>query len=142
MALQGPRHQYQASDGGTMQDVMQRDKLINNSMYPKVLELKVGSQVMLIKNTDEMLVNGSLGRVIKFETTRNYAGGSTDDNKENAGKKKPKDERSYPIVRFETRSTFREIMVMPETWKSELPSGEVQASRTQVCDEGLIPELN
>jgi ATP-dependent DNA helicase PIF1 len=112
-----------------MMDHAAREKLINNSMYPKVLDLKVGSQVMLIKNTDDTLVNGSLGRVIKFETARSHAGGTTDD-KEDA-KKKVKDERVYPIVRFERKGLIREVIVMPETWKSELPSGEIQASRTQ-----------
>lgn len=100
-------------------------------MYPKVLHLRIGSQVMLIKNTDETLVNGSLGKVIRFETTRTYAGASTDDLKENAPKK-GKDTRAYPIVRFEIRGSHRELMVTPETWKSELPSGEIQASRMQV----------
>lgn len=105
---------------------------------------------MLIKNTDETLVNGSLGKVMKFESTRTNAGGTTEDSKE-AAKKKVKDERVYPIVRFETRLGVREIMVSPETWKSELPNGEVQASRTQVrfiilfvskfIERGLIIQL-
>jgi ATP-dependent DNA helicase PIF1 len=112
-----------------MTDHTQREKLINNCMYPKVLDLKVGSQVMLIKNMDETLVNGSLGKVIRFETSRSYNGGGSDD-KENA--KKVKDERVYPVVRFEGRGYIRESLMTAETWKSELPSGEIQASRTQV----------
>ncbi len=74
-ALPGKPRRYDAHDIG---DQAVRDKLLQNMMAPKSLELKVGAQVMLIKNLDETLVNGSLGTVIKFmnETTFEITGGT------------------------------------------------------------------
>merc|ERR1719271_641877 len=42
------------------------DKFSNSTMYPKELQLKVGAQVILLKNR-EGLANGSRGVVVKFE---------------------------------------------------------------------------
>ncbi len=60
-----------------------------------------------------------------------------DDIVEKKGKKKDeaiKNLTEYPLVRFPIPGTNqnREMLVQPETWKVELPSGEVQASRSQV----------
>ena len=39
----------------------------------------------------------------------------------------------YPVVRFAVADgTTRDLLCQRETWKSELPSGEVQASRSQI----------
>ena len=65
-ALSGESRTYTAEDGGD-ESPEQRDKLLENMMAPKQLVLKVGSQVMLIKNkSDDGLVNGSTGTVVRF----------------------------------------------------------------------------
>lgn len=48
--------------------------LKKNSIVPQLLQLKIGAQVMMIKNTyqKEGIVNGSLGVVIGFSPKKNY----------------------------------------------------------------------
>ncbi|GKT95466.1 DNA repair and recombination protein PIF1 [Colletotrichum tofieldiae] len=61
--LPGKTYRFDAADSG---DPQMRDKLLQNMMAPKSIDLKVGAQVMLIKNMDDTLVNGSLGKVTRF----------------------------------------------------------------------------
>ncbi|SCU97751.1 LAFA_0G13058g1_1 [Lachancea sp. 'fantastica'] len=70
--LPGICHTYNAIDGGIMKDEIQKEKLLSNFLAPKELKLKVGAQVMMIKNMDETLVNGSLGKIIDFIDQRTY----------------------------------------------------------------------
>jgi ATP-dependent DNA helicase PIF1 len=121
-------------------------------MAPKSMDLKKGAQVMLIKNMDDTLVNGSLGKVIGFmgeATFEHWAmteqSEDLNDETEADGNSKKKikafsrdpeslkDLREYPVVRFTaTDGTHRIILCSPEDWKVELPTGEVQASRKQL----------
>lgn len=113
-------------------------------MAPETITLKKGAQVMLIKNVDDSLVNGSLGRVIGFmdETTfdRYHAEDSmmngTDPGQsleERAISRVITTSKQYPVVRFTIQDgTSRDLLCQPESWKVELPNGEVQASRLQV----------
>ncbi|OBZ77024.1 ATP-dependent DNA helicase pfh1 [Grifola frondosa] len=55
-ALPGPVFTYAARDTGTNQ------KVLENIVAPARLVLKPDAQVMLVKNVDEHLVNGSVGR--------------------------------------------------------------------------------
>jgi ATP-dependent DNA helicase PIF1 len=111
---------------------------------------------MLIKNTDESLVNGSVGKVIGFYDQGSYnkvlagMGMLEEDSSLAKGKDKGKDKAGagkgggkdaaasagqpvYPLVSFPiVGGGNREMLMVPETWKVELPNGEVQASRTQV----------
>jgi ATP-dependent DNA helicase PIF1 len=70
-SLHGKIHTFHAEEGGAVVNREQRDRLLGNCMAPQILELKKDTQVMLIKNMDEQLVNGSLGKIIGFmsETT-------------------------------------------------------------------------
>ncbi|KAI0063975.1 hypothetical protein BV25DRAFT_1823461 [Artomyces pyxidatus] len=139
--LQGEVRTFLAKDGGTAGDD-QRKKLLDNLMAPEKLEVTVGSQVMLIKNIDETLVNGSMGVVQRFSDPTKYAAESEDPEftvvekpsssvgKKNTSKSPP---QLMPVVDFSVPGGGkRTVLVMPESWKIELPNGEIQASRQQV----------
>ena len=155
---------FQSSDGGTIQDMAQREKMLSNFMAPQRLTLRLGAQVMLIKNVDEMLVNGSMGKVSRFIDPAIYGtpedpefgggafagrppsppGGSSAAKKNSAtaptagGSATKKNAavvggKRYPVIEFDLPNGIkRRMLVMPETWTVELPSGEIQVSRTQV----------
>lgn len=144
---------FHARDGGSMTDLNMRAKLLQNCMAPDRIELKVGSQVMLIKNIDETLVNGSLGRVVNFMSEATFdtytenedafhelANAAEEDLNPVQRKLKAKLDNQlgstahlYPLVRFAiSDGTTRDLLCQRESWKVELPNGEVQASRSQV----------
>ena len=152
--LAGEGRVFHARDGGAITDKVARDRLLGNCMAPEVLELKKGSQVMLIKNIDEMLVNGSLGKVIGFMNEESFDSYTTDPNGYVSTQAAPDDELNpselkqkralqkfaatntaqvWPLVRFTlSDGSTRDLLCNRETWKIELPNGEVQASRAQV----------
>ncbi|TVY40252.1 ATP-dependent DNA helicase [Lachnellula occidentalis] len=155
--LIGQSFKFDATDTGTVTDENFREKLLANMMAPKSLELKKGAQVMLIKNLDEVCVNGSLGKVIAFMNENTFdiyiergeegiAQGSFDDKAgvqsnassisasySNKQEGRPKTGRLYPVVEFALADgTVRRMLMMPEEWKVELPSGEIQAQRSQL----------
>lgn len=70
--LPGKAHIFRAIDGGALEDRELREKLLQNFLAPKELQLKIGAQVMMIKNIDATLVNGSLGKVIDFIDPETY----------------------------------------------------------------------
>lgn len=109
------------------------------------LELKVGAQVMLIKNVDEKLVNGRIGSIVGFVTEAEYelrqssqaSEGFEDGNEEKA----VQDETCYPLVHFpndDEPSGVEEMLCTMEEWKVEVETGvgtktqKITASRTQV----------
>ncbi len=61
-ALPGLARVYQAYDTG------RQKKVLAQMVVPSQLELKIDAQVMLVKNIDDKLVNGSVGRVLGFHT--------------------------------------------------------------------------
>ena len=160
--LRGESKTFYAKDGGLAGDE-QRKRLLDNFMAPEVLHLTIGAQVMLIKNIDETLVNGSVGIVVAFEAPltfaqefakefelskeqaqgdvveQSHAGvsfvGDAPSGPRDAKALSPDEARKKrPVVNFKSPGGFlRRVMLEPETWKVELPSGEIQASRTQVC---------
>lgn len=70
--LETPVKLFTAHDGGILVDKEQRDRLLANFLAPQRLYLKKGAQVMMIKNIDESLVNGSLGKVVDFIDQETY----------------------------------------------------------------------
>ncbi|KAJ7763559.1 hypothetical protein DFH07DRAFT_395473 [Mycena maculata] len=152
---------FRAIDGGTMPDPVQREKTLANFMAVQTLHLRVDAQVrsvsslftakggltplqvMLIKNMDDNLVNGSMGRVVRFcdqltyGTDRDIEGSSGEVLGAAAGPaKKPTGAAAgvqYPVVEFSLpNGGKRALLVLPETFKVEQPSGEITASRSQV----------
>jgi ATP-dependent DNA helicase PIF1 len=155
LALNGDGWTYMALDSGSVEPV-QRAKLLSNFMATSSLELRVNAQVMLIKNMDETLVNGSMGKVIGFEHKSLFETDSAgrwirdvestlgDDDDDQAKLQYRADQRAKfrsghssdmrpnPVVRFNTPLGKRDMVIEPDTFKTELPNGEVQASRLQV----------
>ena len=154
--LSGREFEFKATDGGSIVDHAQRDKLLANCMAPASITLKKGSQVMLIKNIDDTLVNGSVGKVVAFMDEKTFDIYHEDedefqavetmelnDEEMTASRKKLKamidkdlagsTSQKWPLVRFPLADgTSRDLLCQQESWKIELPSGEVQASRMQV----------
>ena len=154
--LSGRDFEFKAVDGGSIVDHVQRDKLLANCMAPASITLKKGAQVMLIKNIDDTLVNGSVGKVVAFmdektfdiyhEDEDEFQAAETmelNDSEMTASRKKLKalidkdlagsTSQKWPLVRFAIADgSSRDLLCQQESWKIELPSGEVQASRMQV----------
>lgn len=68
--LDGDVHEYHMETHGAKQYV---EQLQRSCLAPEVLRLKLGAQVMCIKNAaDRKYVNGSLGKVVGFEAMTDY----------------------------------------------------------------------
>ncbi|KAF7335864.1 ATP-dependent DNA helicase PIF1 [Mycena sanguinolenta] len=123
-------HCFKASDSGSAEKTY-RTKLLDSFMAVPELKLGVGAQVMLIKNVDETLVNGSVGVVVSFCSQAEYDeekgnGDRGSDVLASCGVK-------YPVVRFKLpNGRERKRLVTPEVFKIEMKKNEIQASRKQV----------
>jgi ATP-dependent DNA helicase PIF1 len=133
--LASDEYVYTSYDDGAMEDPLERSKLLDELKAPAKLVLKVGAQVMLIRNLDHTLVNGSVGRVIGFSDLGAYTVGQdlevlvskTCDNRPTAPG------HLYPVIEFPVgKSGTRKVLIQEELWTVELPDGEIQASRSQV----------
>ncbi|RXK41952.1 hypothetical protein M231_00673 [Tremella mesenterica] len=151
-ALLTDGYTYAASDTGTITDPIQRQKVLSNFLAVEQLSLRVDAQVMLIKNMDETLVNGSMGKVIGFCHKQLYFtdtagrwlpdGPDGDDMDETIREKLEKTRKLVeskiagapnPVVQFKVPGGgMRDVLVEMDQFKVELPNGEVQASRTQL----------
>jgi ATP-dependent DNA helicase PIF1 len=104
---------FHSIDGGKIKDEVKREKMLAKFMAPQTVTLGLGAQVMLIRNVDETLVNGTMGKVLHF-------------NRDPGGER-------YPVVEFDLPNGMkRQMLVKPETWRTELPCGKILVSRTQV----------
>ena len=65
--LPGETYVYNSIDDGE-EPYDRLQKTLDNVMAPRVLTLKVNAQVMLLKNMDVGLVNGSVGKIIAFKS--------------------------------------------------------------------------
>ena len=74
-ALKTESQVYESRDTGNAAEE-RRATILKNMVAQRVLEIKVNAQVMLIKNVDENLVNGAVGRVLGFHTVSEVCGAS------------------------------------------------------------------
>lgn len=116
---------FEASDrpGEPLQNVSSmelRSKLDKNLLVPFRLSLKIGAQVMLVKNMpEEELVNGSVGVIVGFAELPD------DPNHPNVGKRST----PLPIVKF---TNGHQITVSSISFEIEAADGTVLASRSQI----------
>ncbi len=110
-------------------------------MATEELSLKKGAQVMLIKNIDQDLVNGSLGKVLGFMDENTFGRYTADEDAFRLVQETPDDElnptetklkrtinslaastvRQWPLVEFVIADgTLRQLLCQPEVWKVEL----------------------
>lgn len=125
-------------------------------MAPGTIVLKIDAQVMMIKNLDDTLVNGSMGRVIgfcketEFQMTKTGSWrGATDglqdeDFEDGVGEEERSSllksklranpmEEELPVVSFMMPGGgVRDFLVKRETFKTTAPNNEILAQRSQV----------
>ena len=95
---------------------------------------------MLIKNTDDSLVNSSLERVIKFANPSAYLSETDPWLLEQIGKGS---HAYFPVVEFILPDgKTQRVLVMNEVFWVESPEGQVQASREQVSTTGCYSVAN
>jgi ATP-dependent DNA helicase PIF1 len=126
--IKGVAYTYTAKDGGIITNPDTRKMLLNDCIAPQSLTLKRGAQVMLIKNIDETLVNGSQGRIIGFATRHSFLHHRWDDDDPHDSIVPSRvfdemvDERSplYPVVRFATQDGDTQVYLCePMEWAVE-----------------------
>ena len=101
--LEGDVVEYQMQTYGAKKYV---EQLQRSCLAPETLRLKLGAQVMCIRNAqDRKYANGSLGTVVGFDS-----------------------ETEYPVVRL---LNGREVIIKPETWEL-LDGDKKRASLTQL----------
>ncbi len=64
--LNKDEHEFKAVDGRSIADHTQRDKLLAECVTPASITHCKGTQTMLIKNTDDTLVNGMSGWCMSY----------------------------------------------------------------------------
>lgn len=115
--LPGVIHIYKARDSG--KNKIYVDRLPQSTLAPCLLQLKLNAQVILLKNLDQSLVNGTRGIVVSFETSG--------DGEKNSSLGLANQE--WPRVRFENG---REMLITPESWEVDIPGEGEVAKRVQV----------
>jgi ATP-dependent DNA helicase PIF1 len=125
---------YYAQDGGKLPSD-QRQRVLDGFMAPPTLLLKVDAQVMLIKKIDDELVNGTVGRVIRFTDAARWNREGAAPTAKSAAPPPPgaSSRLEWPLVEFRTaKGNAVHALVGPECFKTEFPDGKVAASRIQV----------
>lgn len=144
-ALNSPAFRYDATDipgidsYGKEVTNLQMQSLLDRLVAPRSLLLKVGAQVMLIKNLVQgHLVNGSVGQVIRFSTLQEASHNSTDIGTEDGAKGNKAEalkeierysDARWPVVRF---TNGRELVCVPADFTVNNAMGEMEARRRQV----------
>lgn len=145
--LPGPCHTYPATDTGGIDlagmplPTSKVEALLDRLIAPRTIALKVGAQVMLIKNLVQgELVNGSVGRIVGFSTSRDalkkgMAIAQTE-SQNDAGRDKPivpeetyRSTHVWPVVQFEGGRT---LLCIPSTFDVNNADGQMEARREQI----------
>ncbi|KAJ3985391.1 hypothetical protein F5890DRAFT_1157986 [Lentinula detonsa] len=157
-SLPGDPHTYRAMDipgkdvNGIPLNYLQMDRLLERLIVPKSVTLKVGAQVMLVKNLEQgSLVNGSVGTITNFSTSRqalrkgisvariesapntfqpNLEQGQEEEGREGGDENNPSSNaRVWPVVRF---TNGREMLCIPLEFTVNSPLGIMEARRDQI----------
>lgn len=129
--LKGEEIVFHAIDSGD-------PRKMQSCLAPPIMTLKEHAQVMLLKNMDADLVNGSIGVVIGFVGRGRYTKKETLARLRTPNRQKDAylDEGGeldmstpYPIVKF---TGGRTLLLERESWTVELPGGKESASRSQI----------
>ncbi|KAF7310586.1 ATP-dependent DNA helicase PIF1 [Mycena chlorophos] len=113
----------------------QMEKLLEKLVVPKQISLKVGAQVMLVKNLVQgTLVNGSLGIVRDFKTVAEAKEANILIVRPEGDDKKPEVPRSlekerWPVVQF---TNGIQMLAIPQEFTVENADAEMEAQRNQV----------
>lgn len=166
-ALRGDEYVFRAQDdvpGQHDASVIQKNTYLQNFMAVEKLVLKVGAQVMLIKNLDTSLVNGTIGRVIKFAVPGSLDEDEDEDLEMTSGqdprgqairpeqalstaeaRKRQKAAEGQqgekaPLIEWQTPNGPERKIMVREEFKVEDAQGRKLASRKQVCHaDSLMP---
>ncbi|KAI8081943.1 uncharacterized protein B0P05DRAFT_66845 [Gilbertella persicaria] len=126
--LKGKVTEFKAIDRGD-------PRKIASCIAPTVIQLKLHAQVMLLKNIDSDLVNGSLGIVVGFVGRGNYTSKKMCEKLRTPQRQKEvmmfsgrtdtelDMEVPYPIVKF---AEGREMLLEHESWTVQLPGKKIQ----------------
>ncbi|THH12878.1 hypothetical protein EW146_g7285 [Bondarzewia mesenterica] len=136
-------HGYRAQDwpgrdsqGNPKVNEDEMNRLLDRLVAPKEITLKVGAQVMLVKNmVPGVLVNGTVGKVVDFITYREALQSQTE-----IAAPREKDEKvvpdfvksstiAWPLVVF---TNGQPLLCVPADFTVEDAHGEVEATRMQV----------
>jgi len=167
-SIKQPTHSFPATDTPGVDEDDNRttpkrmDDILQKTIAPKMLTLKVGAQVMLIKNVVQgVLVNGSMGQVVGFSTVKDAIRNNVklalwhefedpdtheDENTQNKTswerkrKRKDKDKHKIPdwlLSRHESWPIVKfqnghTILCVPHSFEVNNAAGGVEAVREQV----------
>ena len=122
-ALVTQTYTYTASEGGIIQDESIRKTLLSHFIAPKVLELKEGAWVMLVRNREDGRINGSQGRVVGFGKRGEFPTWGRPHEVESVEGDPEDEEPLYPLVRFESKDEdldpdmIEPQLIEPEKWE-------------------------
>lgn len=108
--------------------------ILSNFMAPEKLVLKIGAQVMLIKNMDATLVNGTVGKVVAFGSAPSADEDDEDAVKEEGGPRKKVKVvgELVPVIEWRTPGGIERKAMEREEFKTEDQQGKMLARRRQV----------
>lgn len=124
-SLPGPIRTYDAVDSGALSH-------LKSCMATEKLEIKKGAQVMLIKNRDDGLVNGSLGVVIGFMDTRTYTFANEDGTFDGDGTDNGNDKENDHLW---SKSEMELMRHTPAGERKELMMTEIQKARSAAAEK-------